>query len=285
MEDFIVHRFRIIKVFNNNVIMAKDRLNQKEVVLVGKGLGFDAKPGGMIDNEKIEKVFSFVDKNKLEQLNNFNEDIIGVTEEIISMVSKELQEPLNEHIHVALADHIGFTLERLKTGLEITNPFIEEIKALYSREYELACQAAEMIEEKFETNIPDGEKGFIAMHIHSSRINRDLAKTVENTTMINKMVEIAEGELNAKLNRQDANYARLLVHLRFALDRINSNTTIKNPLLKKIKSEFADSYSIANKLAEYIRERLGKSPPEDEIGYLALHIQRIKDSLNELDKN
>ena len=102
------------------------------------------------------------------------------------MVSKELEEPLNEHIHVALADHIGFTLERLQSGLEITNPFLEEIKALYPKEYKLASRAAIMIEEKFKVYIPQGEKGFIAMHIHSAMVNRELSKTVKNTSMINK---------------------------------------------------------------------------------------------------
>ncbi|AEE91871.1 Transcriptional antiterminator, BglG [Tepidanaerobacter acetatoxydans Re1] len=276
-----MRQFCIIKVFNNNVVLARDKTDREEAVLVGKGLGFNAKPGNMLEDDKAEKIFYFIDKDKVKQLNRFNEDIIGITEEIISMVSQELKEQLNEHIHVALADHIGFTLERLETGLEITNPFLEEIKGLYPKEYELACKSAAMIEEKFAVDIPDGEKGFIAMHIHSARIDRELAKTVKSTSMINKMVEIIEQELRLKLDRQDTNYARLIIHLRFALDRIDSEMTIKNPLLARIKEEFSESYKIAIKIAEYIKERIGKEPPEDELGYLALHIQRIKDSLAE----
>lgn len=276
-----MRQFHIIKVFNNNVVMAWDKSNREETVLVGKGLGFDAKQGDVVKGDNIEKVFYFIDQDKVKQLNRFDEDIIGITEEIISMVSKELKEPLNEHIHVALADHIGFTLERLQIGLEITNPFIEEIKALYPKEYGLACRSAVMIEEKFEVGIPEGEKGFIAMHIHSARINRELSRTVKSTSMINKMVEIIEKELQIKLDRQNTNYARLIIHLRFALDRMDSGLTIKNPLLVRIKREFTKSYKIAIKIAEYIRERTGKTPPEDELGYLALHIQRIKDSLAE----
>nr|WP_273701636.1 PRD domain-containing protein [Tepidanaerobacter acetatoxydans] len=95
------------------------------------------------------------------------------------------------------------------------------------------------------------------------------------------MVEIIEQELRLKLDRQDTNYARLIIHLRFALDRIDSEMTIKNPLLARIKEEFSESYKIATEIAEYIKERIGKEPPENELGYLALHIQRIKDSLAE----
>ncbi|NLZ53562.1 MAG: PRD domain-containing protein [Thermoanaerobacteraceae bacterium] len=276
-----MHKFQIVKVFNNNVVLAWDKIRMEEAVLVGKGLGFGTKLKYIIKEDKVEKVFYFVDKDKINQLNHFNKDIIGITEEIISMVSQTLEEPLNEHIHVALADHIGFTLERLQMGLEITNPFMEEIKALYSKEYELACRSAKMIEEKFGVEIPHGEKGFITMHIHSARVNRELSRTVKNTTMINKIVEITEQELQIKLDRNNINYARLVIHLRFALDRMASGTFIKNPLLDKIKQEFANSYKISKKIAKYIYERTGKVPSKDELGYLTLHIQRIKESLIE----
>jgi len=274
----MVHGFHVIKVLNNNVIMAQDESTGEEAVLVGKGLRFNARPGEKV-KDKIEKVFYFFDESQLKQykniLNSIDRRIIGLTEEILAMVARELAEPLNEHIHVALADHISFTLERLSGGLEIENPFLEEIKALYPRDYELACKAAGMIEEKFDVTIPDGEKGFIAMHLHAARENRELSKTVKYTSMINKMVEIIEEELGIKLDKNEINYARLLVHLRFALQRIDSNIPIKNPLLARIKKEFAKSFKIAEKIGRFIQERLGRLPPKDELGYLALHIQRI----------
>ncbi|HHW01287.1 MAG TPA: transcription antiterminator [Thermoanaerobacterales bacterium] len=273
-----MHCFNVIKVLNNNVIIAQDESTGEEAVLVGKGLGFNAKPGEKV-KDKIEKVFYFFDESQLKQyknvLNSIDRRIIGLTEEILAMVDRELAEPLNEHIHVALADHISFTLERLSGGLEIENPFLEEIRALYPRDYELACKAAEMIEEKFDVKIPDGEKGFIAMHLHAARKNRELSKTVKYTSMINRMVEIIEEELGIKLDKDEINYARLLVHLRFALERIESNATIKNPLLNRIKKDLAKSYRIAEKIGDFIRERMGKVPPRDELGYLAMHIQRL----------
>lgn len=275
MRDFIVK-----KVFNNNVILAEDVKSGQEAVLVGRGLGYNARAGERVPGEKIEKQFYFFDESQFKQykslIDHIDRNIIGLTEEILAMVSRELQEPLNEHIHVALADHINFTLERLAGGLEITNPFLEEIKALYPVDYELACRAAAMIEEKTGVAIPDGEKGFIAMHLHAARANREVSRTVKYTSMINRMVEIIERELGVRLDREGTNYARLLVHLRFALDRIDRNVPIKNPLQSRIKKEFKDSYEIAEKVGAFIRERLGKAPPRDELGYLALHIQRIK---------
>lgn len=275
MQSFILN-----KVLNNNVIMAKDTKNGEEAVLVGKGLGFEAKPGKEVPEEKIEKIFYFFDEAQYKHykniLHSIDRQIIGLTEEILAMAAKQLDEPLNEHIHVALADHINFTLERLAGNLEIENPFLEEIRALYPQDYELACKAAGMIEQKFNVKIPDGEKGFIAMHLHSARANRELSRTVKYTSMINRMVEIIEEELGLKLDRDEINFARLLVHLRFALERIDRDIPIKNPLQARIKKEFGQSYKVAERIAGFIRERMGKNPPQDELGYLALHIQRIR---------
>ncbi|PEN06946.1 transcription antiterminator BglG, partial [Bacillus wiedmannii] len=47
---------RIHKILNNNVVCTmKD--NETEVVLMGRGLGFQKKVGDAIDESKIEKTF------------------------------------------------------------------------------------------------------------------------------------------------------------------------------------------------------------------------------------
>ncbi|WP_246110743.1 glucose PTS transporter transcription antiterminator GlcT [Thermosediminibacter litoriperuensis] len=271
--------YTVKRAFNNNVVLARDEASGEEAMLVGRGLGFNAGPGDKVDACRIEKVFYFFDKDQFSQyetiINRIDKRVIGVAEEIIAMATAELKTLLNEHIHVALADHINFTLERLAGGLEIANPFLEEIKVLYPEDYQLACRAAKMIEERFNVKIPDGEKGFIAMHIHSARANREVSRTVKYASMINTMIEVIEEGLGAKIERHGINYARLLVHLRFTLDRIDKNAPVRNPLLANIKREFRKNYEIAEKLGDFICQRMGRKVPEDELGYLALHIHRI----------
>lgn len=47
---------KIYKVINNNVLSAFDEKNQ-EVVLMGRGIGFKAKTGDIVDESRVEKVF------------------------------------------------------------------------------------------------------------------------------------------------------------------------------------------------------------------------------------
>lgn len=273
--------YKVNKVFNNNVIWVTDIKTQEEAVLVGKGIGFGLSKEQMakINTADIERQFYFFDKSNYQQykgiINYINKRIIGVSEEIIAMVCRELGEPLNEHIHVALADHINFTLERLEGNLEITNPFLVEIQTLYPTEYHLASKAAEIIKRELGIDIPEGEKGFIAMHIHAARVNREVSHTVKYTSLINKMVNIIEGETGIKLDKNGMNYARLITHMRFAIERMEKDIQSVNPLLERIESEFPTAFSIAEKLGRVMEERFEKPVPKEELGYLAIHLQRI----------
>ena len=46
----------ILRVFNNNVVLARGQ-DGSEVVLTGRGLGFQAKPGGTVDESKVARTF------------------------------------------------------------------------------------------------------------------------------------------------------------------------------------------------------------------------------------
>ncbi len=274
------------KVFNNNVVLARVENIRRELILVGKGLGFAKDQGDIINsnNVNIDKEFRPVSKGDNEKyqqlLEDVDEEIIGLTTEIIAMVTSKLGEELADHIHIALTDHIAFALKRLKEGMEITNPFLHETKTLYSMEYKLAQRAADMIEERSGIIIPESEIGFITLHIHGARTERGLSKTVKYTALFKEMVNIVEEELNIKLSYKSLNYARLITHLRFALERIEKGKTDQNPLLNTIRNDFKEAYKVANKLGEHIEEKLSFHVSEDEKGYLALHLQRLKKNVN-----
>ena len=61
----------------------------------------------------------------------------------------------------------------------LENPFLDEIKTLFSREYELAQKAATMIEDKTKIHFPEDEIGFITLHIHSARNDGGLSNTIK----------------------------------------------------------------------------------------------------------
>ncbi len=65
-------------------------------------------------------------------------------------------------------------MKRLEEGIEISNPFVNETKALYPKEYSIAEAVVDMFNSKYGIKLPEAEVGFIALHVHSSIYNRSL---------------------------------------------------------------------------------------------------------------
>ncbi|MGE5543066.1 MAG: PRD domain-containing protein [Bacillota bacterium] len=280
-----------MRPLNNNVVLATDVGSGHEVVAVGKGLGYErrgatvAGAGGLLDEDRIEKVFFFVTEAKRRQyaqlLEIIDEEVIGVCEEIIGLAATRLGGELNEHIHIALPDHIGFAIERLNRGFEIPNPFLPEIQALYPGEYDVAGEAVRLVSERLGVTLPDEERGFLALHFHAARRDQSPKSVMRHTLLIREMVERIQAALGRVFEEQDLAYVRLVTHLKFALEFMETGRRILNPLLERIRSEFPESYELA---ANVIREVSPYPVSEDEIGYLALHLQKIKGIKRPVDK-
>ena len=99
----------IQKVINNNVISAYD-VNRQEVVIMGKGIGFKAHTGDLIDEGRIEKVFRIENEKLSRQFQEILENIplehMQITSDIISYARKNLNVQLNQNIYITLMDHI-----------------------------------------------------------------------------------------------------------------------------------------------------------------------------------
>jgi len=274
--------YQIERIFNNNVVLVQDpNENNSEIILLGKGIGFGEKPGKLIlqSDPRIEKKFRMENEKNIQQyqtlINQVDEAAIGISEEIIALIAKEISPSINEHVHVALPDHIHFAIHRLRNGLEIVNPFLIEIKTLYSKEFALAKKAAEMITDSFDVEIPESEIGFLALHIHSAISYIPVAKAVQFTNLITELVALIEQKTSTHFERDSIDYMRLVTHLRFTIERIGEQKSIKNPLLEQIMVTMPREYELASELAHLISEKIELAVSADEIGYMAMHLYRV----------
>lgn len=160
-------------------------------------------------------------------------------------------------------------------GIDIKNPFNIEIKALYKEDYNIALKAIELINKRFQILLPEDEAGFIALHLHAALENSGVSNTVKNTRLVSELVSTIEKHLGKHIDRDSIDYIRLVTHLRFAIDRIEKNCPVSNELLIPIKKKFKKAYFIATRISEIIKSTTGKEVPEEETGYIAIHIQRL----------
>lgn len=279
MEHISNINYKVLKVFNNNVLLVNQ--NSVEKILFGKGIGFGNKVGDQINIKgNIDKIFVIEDRENHSRFNQLvstvDNKLIGLCEEMIYMIGKELNEDLNEKIHISLTDHIAFTLKRLKENDEIYNPFLIETETLYNKEFEVAKKAIRILEKALNIEIPDGEIGFITLHIHSARSKGKLSNSVKYAFLCNSIVEIIEDSLDMEIDKQSLDYARFVTHIRFTIERIMKNQPIKNDLLDAIKKQYGNSYNLAKKVCKFIENELYVKVAEDEVAYIALHIEKFR---------
>lgn len=270
--------YKVLKSLSNNVIISQK--DDKLYVLIGKGIGFSRKNGDTINEiENVEQTFVKIDDSEKAAyeniIHNLDSSIVAVTEEVISLAITTLGEELNSHIHIALADHIDFAIKRTQQGIDIVNPFSSEIETIYSKEYLIAKKAIELIESRIGIHLPESEIGFIALHIYSARVNEGVTQSLKYTRITKEVVEYMRNTLEISFDSTSTEYARFICHLRYALDRIEKQKDLKNMFLPTIKKQLKKEYKLAQKVCAYLSEVLEKNIPDDEIGYVAIHIQRL----------
>ena len=95
----------------------------------------------------------------------------------------------------------------------------------------------------------------------------------------NEVINYAKSALGKKLN--DNIYITLTDHISFSVERFKEGITVKNALLWEIRRFYNHEYLIAKESLQIIKRRLGVELPEDEAGFIALHL--VNASMNSID--
>lgn len=137
---------KIKKIFNQNAVLVDD--GGQEKVAIGKGIGFDRKRNDLIFDRDVERIFVMEPEGQIKLqnlLNQIDERFLFAAETIIDHAETVLMEKLNEHVLIALTDHIAFSAENINNGIVIRNKLLREIEVLYSDEFSIAQWAVEYL--------------------------------------------------------------------------------------------------------------------------------------------
>src|SRR5690625_3174315 len=155
-EGFAMRTYIDRKGYSNNVLSAyNDR--HEEVILIVRGMCVHYKKEDTIHENVVEKLF--VLRNEKEQahykelLSYIDEQTLNTIIASTELIRKRSKALLNEHVHVALTDHLVFAINRLSKGLAIKNPFLSETKVLYPFEYEIAAEVVDLVNQSIGINL------------------------------------------------------------------------------------------------------------------------------------
>ncbi|MEU0728582.1 PRD domain-containing protein [Streptomyces sp. NPDC006140] len=272
---------RVKKVFNNNVVLGVDE-HGAETVLMGRGIGFQVKPGEVVDADRAER--RFVAKTMpAERLAALAAEIplgvIEVMEEVVAAARGRLGERISEHILLPLADHVHFALARAATGALIEYPLKWEIENLYPAETEMGAAALEIIERRLGVRLDETEALPLALHFVNAQIGSgDIAATMQMTQWLRVALETIGEDLGVAIDQRSLDAARFITHLRYLFLRARDGKQVRaadDQIGEAVRNARPLEYACAERLARRMEELFDWRVGREEILYLALHVSRL----------
>ena len=278
----------IKKVINNSILCAIDE-NGNELIVTGKGIGFQRRRGEVIDPASIERTYRMEKQTEQKKLQDLVEQIplehLRLTEELIAHFQKQFSQPLNESLLITLSDHISFAIKRKAEGLEFTNPLKDAIMCYYPTEYQLGQYSREMIRQRLRVELHEDEAAFIALHIVNAELNATMSETYEITKLIEGCISVVEYFYQRKFHRDSLDFSRFVVHLRYFAQRLFQDKVMPDTqdpqdaaFRQLMMQSYPQHFKCAQHIGEYIKNAYHKDLPEEELVYLTIHLKRINPS-------
>ena len=275
---------KLLRKINNNAAVAQDKRG-REMVVLGRGVGFHPMPYELTDLSVVYRTFYDVDPQYYEMLSSLPEEALMAAADIAEQAEIALQAELNPNLPFTLADHIAFAQEREKQGIRLATPLHYDVQHLYPQEYELGLQAMETVRLRTGTALPRAEAVNIALHIVNAELEgSDLSSTLAAVEVLDEVTVLVERELGIALDRESYNYARFAMHIQFLVRRLSSGKVMEQgsgKMLSEMSAEYPATYRCAQAVAKEIEQRHGWHCSSDEVLYLMLHIYRVQNRQND----
>lgn len=274
-------RFQVIKAINNNVVSCVDEAGCEHIVM-GRGLGFQAKELKVINEEDVEKVFRITNQSELERLKRvftqLPQEQMEVCTQIIQYACDILKRDLNESIYYTLADHINFAIQRQREGIYFTNALDTEVRLFYPQEYAVGLHALEEIHRMLGVQLSEEEASSIALHIVNAEYDNSLGITMLVTKALGNMLQILNHWETIEIDHESLYCDELIVHMKFLALSVFSDThgDRREPaFVNLVRTSYPREFGCASAVADYLEENSGHKVSDEKKAYLAIHLHRV----------
>lgn len=279
---------RIKKVINNNILCAVDEKGN-ELIVTGRGIGFQRHRGEILDPALVERTYRMEEKSGQRKLRELVEKIpiehLSLTENLIRHIQTQIPQKLNESLLITLADHISFAIARKEQGVEFSNPLKGPIMSYYPAEYCLGQHCLKVIRGELGVSLHEDEAAFIALHIVNAELNTDMSEMFEITKFLEGAIAVVEYFYQKQFDRESLDFNRFVVHLRYFAQRLFQNKLMEDTREERdalfrelIMKNCKEHYKCAQCIADYVRNTYQKTLSDEELTYLTIHLKRINEA-------
>ena len=276
--------YRIVQILNNNVAIVHTRDNKQNIVM-GRGVAFQKQKGDLIQEENIDKVFEIKDKNTVNDLTtllaNVPLDFVTTSYDLIDQVQAKYRFAVEPYIYVTLTTHLFGAYQRLIKNEKDVN-YLPDLSDTYPIPYQIADEVIMGFQNILNISFPQSEHKSIALHFINAHTTESI-KEEKDQTENDEIIEVVQDELNRngiyRTTNNANDYDRLLVHLKYFVNRLNNNEPDSLPvsegMIGEIETNYSQAWQIVHHIKELMQEKLQIELSLSEQTYLTIHIQRL----------
>lgn len=275
---------RIDKVYNNNVVQVLDDKGQ-EVIVMGRGLGFQKKVGDVINPDLVERTFvpqeTSLGQEWHQIYGKLSDQELSVVMALINRAEEALGQTFELSFYIALADHLHYAIERTQQGLSLKNPLAWEVRKFYPKEYQLGLEALEVVADGLGVSLDQDEAASLALHFVNAQKDSGLVtKNVQISQLVTGILDIVRLHFGLDKLGEDSSltYSRFVTHVQYFAQRvINGLVQGVNDafLYQQVKENYPSAYACTQKVKVYVEKHYDFEMSQDEVVYLTIHIQRL----------
>ncbi|MHA7579567.1 BglG family transcription antiterminator LicT [Paenibacillus vandeheii] len=273
----------VVKILNSSVVLARRGEDDKEIIVMGKGIGFKSKPGDIVSDDEIEKVYVLenetISSDLTALMKETPKEYLILADEIISYAKHTLSRHLSDHLYVSLTDHLYMATKRFRDNMTIQNRMLWEVKKFYPQEFSIGMYGLSLIHNQIGLSLPEEEAANIAFHLVNAQQNDDnMNQVMLMTNTVKDVLNIIKIHYQVELDTHSINYSRFLTHLQFFIQRLFEHKTLNtqdHELFDQIASKYPQEEECVLLIKEYIEARFEHTISSEEMMYLIIHINRV----------
>ena len=160
--------YRIAKTLNHNSFIGVEEGNNREYLVMGKGIAFGKKTGQRVQPGDDTRIYSLTEMTERGNARTIVQGVSPLSLELASAVLDEAEKEfgkIDRSIVFPMADHLDFAVRRIQNGEQISNPLTDDIRVMFYKEYKVASCIGELLKERLQIEIDEHEIGYLALHV------------------------------------------------------------------------------------------------------------------------
>ncbi|AIS51489.1 transcriptional regulator MtlR [Thermoanaerobacter kivui] len=205
----------------------------------------------------------------------FDNELVQLVKRIVQQIKNVIHDHLSDLNYFGMFIHLLVSIYRTKIDkpIQLNDEFVKDI--LLSNEF-IFMKDVEKILKENEIYLPDAELAYLAIHLSPKKYvykqNRFEELGISLQDLSKEVVEEVSRLLNIKINCDEQLIVGLSQHFEPALYRLTMGLQTTNPLVEEIKNYYGDLFKAVNRACKLIFSKYNLMIPEEEIGYITMHI-------------